>query len=555
VGRSNQVVTICSLYKGKELFKLPLSYSKLNLLASDSGTGKTALGLFLKAESDRRLAIAVNSSTSGTFVPQLDWELLVEGKLGFVEFISFEGLSGTVLDYLKLDSTLEETFRQVSGTNCPVCQGQLLDREGQDFESYIKEIAGSYLAFGLDVDLKSEDVLDFIAWAKKHSISRVFVDDSNQRFRIVGLDDLEAKTQAVFLSREVISKGSDSDSIYQAIGGVLSLSELFNAQLDMNAVPKLLMGEVEAGKTRVFNLEQQLSLASRFFCSKCHFNSESKPDAQVNGLTLRDLKQVKLENLKEVFKSYFPKEWQELFELDVTELRFSTLVSELSPSIVMELKLFSLSLLELRDSIIFIDSGLTKSALRLAKDLASFGNCVVAQSDKGDSINKFLPEEMQRLSPMLDKQVFITTSKRKISLDPLLVTSGLEGSIAELYASLPEARVRNLSAGDLKFFSSKCPQCSGLGYEVISISSLGKIAERCGSCFGGRYQEQVGFVYYQDVNLVKLLGMSIGEALELFGKRAEIVGQLSRLVQMGLGNYKLGDEYRLMPSKGKRLLS
>ena len=190
-----------------------------------------------------------------------------------------------------------------------------------------------------------------------------------------------------------------------------------------------------------------------------------------------------------------------------------------------------------------------------AIELSELGNAVISQLEGGISLLDFLPKNLQRPSLIFDKQKQSEQLVRRSSIEPLIVETGVEKSIVELYASLPEARIRNLTAKDLSFHAAKCMDCGGLGYKIIKIASLGKIAETCKTCFGSRYQEQISFVKYQDATLSELLEFNFLKASEFFAKRSEISGPLKHLIKLGLENYCLGDEGRTLPSKAKLVIA
>ena len=403
-----------------------------------------------------------------------------------------------------------------------------------------------------------------LEWARSHSISRIIIDgviqtlpgslgDDAQFAKTIFSKDLSAVT--CLLVREIINSEPSQVILEQSLLELITLSQVLASSKKGEVAPKLLVGQIENGAKRTLKVQKQLGLSHPYICSSCSLGFSSLPESTIDGLTLGKIQQIKLANLKEFFKSGLEKDWQRLFELDVDDLCLAQPLDEVPLELLNELRLLSLVLSEIRDSLIFVDSTLTAKGNVYAVELSMLGNCVAAQSQGGISLNSFLPADFQRLSEKLDRQNPKTKlAFRRNSIEPLLVECKIEKAIIELYASLPEARLRNLNSQNLSFHAAKCLDCGGLGYSIFAVASLGKRAKVCNTCFGYRYQENILFVKYQDISLADLLELNILEAKALFVKRPEIASQLGHLIDLGLENYRLGDEFRTLPSKAKYIL-
>ncbi len=137
----------------------------------------------------------------------------------------------------------------------------------------------------------------------------------------------------------------------------------------------------------------------------------------------------------------------------------------------------------------------------------------------------------------------------KISQDPIGRTAnstpasyiGIWDKIRELFARLPEAKRKNMSAGHFSFHSKgACRECGGSGYDRIFLTSDFFVDKLCQRCQGKRFQEESLSVKYKGKSIADVLEMSIETALVFFVKEGSIVKPLSILAQMGMGYLTLG---------------
>lgn len=114
--------------------------------------------------------------------------------------------------------------------------------------------------------------------------------------------------------------------------------------------------------------------------------------------------------------------------------------------------------------------------------------------------------------------------------------------IRELFASLPEAKIRGYKAGRFSFnvVGGRCEACSGDGMVKIEMQFLPDVYVECEVCHGQRYNKEALEIFYKEKNISDVLNMTIEEAMKFFKNIPAIHQKLSTLYEVGLGYIKLG---------------
>jgi excinuclease ABC subunit A len=114
--------------------------------------------------------------------------------------------------------------------------------------------------------------------------------------------------------------------------------------------------------------------------------------------------------------------------------------------------------------------------------------------------------------------------------------------IRELYAKLPEAKVRGYSARRFSFNQAggRCEACEGAGQKRIEMHFLPDIWITCDACGGARYTSETLAVTFHGKTIADVLNLSIAAALDLFADIPRIRKILHTLEQVGLGYVPLG---------------
>jgi excinuclease ABC subunit A len=120
--------------------------------------------------------------------------------------------------------------------------------------------------------------------------------------------------------------------------------------------------------------------------------------------------------------------------------------------------------------------------------------------------------------------------------------TGLFGPIRDLFSRLPDARVRGYRPGRFSFNvkGGRCEACEGDGVKTIEMHFLPDVYVTCEVCKGRRFNEQTLEVKYKGKSIAEVLGMSVEEALHLFGNVPMVKGKLQTLHDVGLDYIELG---------------
>lgn len=120
--------------------------------------------------------------------------------------------------------------------------------------------------------------------------------------------------------------------------------------------------------------------------------------------------------------------------------------------------------------------------------------------------------------------------------------SGLLEPLRQLFARLPEARMRGYGPASFSFNSSRgrCPACDGLGATKVEMQFLPDLWLTCEECDGGRYRREVLDVRYRGKSIADVLRMSVDEAREFLAHQSAAKRILDALAAVGLGYLRLG---------------
>ncbi len=115
-------------------------------------------------------------------------------------------------------------------------------------------------------------------------------------------------------------------------------------------------------------------------------------------------------------------------------------------------------------------------------------------------------------------------------------------NIRDVFASLPEAKLRGYSKGRFSFNvkGGRCEACGGDGIIKIEMHFLPDVYVPCEVCKGRRYNRETLEVRYRGKNIFDVLDMNVSEALGFFDSYPAIKRQLDTLERVGLGYIKLG---------------
>jgi excinuclease ABC subunit A len=143
----------------------------------------------------------------------------------------------------------------------------------------------------------------------------------------------------------------------------------------------------------------------------------------------------------------------------------------------------------------------------------------------------------------LDKVIDIDQSPigRTPRSNPATYT-GLFTPIRELFAQVPESRIRGYLPGRFSFNvkGGRCEACAGEGIIKIEMHFLPDVYVPCEVCKGKRYNREALEIRYKGKTISDVLEMTVSEALEFFSAVPSIHNKLKTLDEVGLGYIRLG---------------
>ena len=120
--------------------------------------------------------------------------------------------------------------------------------------------------------------------------------------------------------------------------------------------------------------------------------------------------------------------------------------------------------------------------------------------------------------------------------------TGLFTPIRELFAELPDAKIRGYGPGRFSFNvkGGRCEACQGDGLVKIEMHFLPDVYVPCEVCKGKRYNRETLEVRFRGMNISEVLDMTVEDALAFFENQPRIRQKLETLNDVGLGYIHLG---------------
>jgi excinuclease ABC subunit A len=120
--------------------------------------------------------------------------------------------------------------------------------------------------------------------------------------------------------------------------------------------------------------------------------------------------------------------------------------------------------------------------------------------------------------------------------------TGLFTPIRELFAELPDSKIRGYGPGRFSFNvkGGRCEACQGDGLVKIEMHFLPDVYVPCEVCKGKRYNRETLEVRFRGASIADVLDMTVEDALAFFENQPRIRGKLETLNDVGLGYIHLG---------------
>jgi excinuclease ABC subunit A len=122
--------------------------------------------------------------------------------------------------------------------------------------------------------------------------------------------------------------------------------------------------------------------------------------------------------------------------------------------------------------------------------------------------------------------------------------TGLFTFIRDLYAQLPESKIRGYAPGRFSFNvkGGRCEDCQGDGLKKIEMNFLPDVYVVCETCNGKRYNRETLEVLYNTKSISDVLNMTVEDAYEFFSDFPRIKRKIKALYDVGLGYITLGQQ-------------
>jgi excinuclease ABC subunit A len=120
--------------------------------------------------------------------------------------------------------------------------------------------------------------------------------------------------------------------------------------------------------------------------------------------------------------------------------------------------------------------------------------------------------------------------------------TGLFGPIRDLFAEMPEAKLRGYGPGRFSFNvkGGRCEACEGDGLVKIEMHFLPDVYVPCDSCKGRRYNRETLDIRFRGLSIADVLDLTVEDALARFEHQPRIAQRLATLNEVGLGYLHLG---------------
>ena len=120
--------------------------------------------------------------------------------------------------------------------------------------------------------------------------------------------------------------------------------------------------------------------------------------------------------------------------------------------------------------------------------------------------------------------------------------TGLFTPIRELFAEMPEAKLRGYGPGRFSFNvkGGRCEACQGDGVVRIEMHFLPDVYVTCEQCRGRRYNRETLDVKFRGMSITEVLDLTVEDALPVFEHQPRIHQKLRTLMDVGLGYIHLG---------------
>lgn len=179
---------------------------------------------------------------------------------------------------------------------------------------------------------------------------------------------------------------------------------------------------------------------------------------------------------------------------------------------------------------------------------------ILAQASSGSHLTGC--KEITGLEHVGQTVIFDQTPMGRMQRSNVATYTDVFTHLRQLFAGLPEAKVRKLTSKHFSFNTSggRCEKCQGLGTVSVDMNFLPDLEVKCPDCKGKRFTDEVLQVHFKGLSISDLLNMSIQESLEILKTEVKIAAIIEMLCEVGLGYLKWGQSVKtLSGGEGQRI--
>ncbi len=165
--------------------------------------------------------------------------------------------------------------------------------------------------------------------------------------------------------------------------------------------------------------------------------------------------------------------------------------------------------------------------------------------DRHFKIGTGIPGKHKKISGLeeINKVIVIDQSPigRTPRSNPATYTDAF-GIIRDLYAKLPESKMRGYKSGRFSFNvkGGRCEECHGDGVKMIEMQFLPEVYVTCSACRGRRFNRETLGVLFKGRSIADVLEMTVSDAAEFFSPIPKLHRKLKTLEEVGLAYIHLG---------------
>jgi excinuclease ABC subunit A len=120
--------------------------------------------------------------------------------------------------------------------------------------------------------------------------------------------------------------------------------------------------------------------------------------------------------------------------------------------------------------------------------------------------------------------------------------TGLFDEIRQLFAEMPESKMRGYKAGRFSFnvHGGRCEACQGQGQLRIEMQFMPDVYVPCDVCHGARFNRETLQVRFKGLSIADVLDTTVDKGVDLFTAFPSIINKLKLLQDVGLGYIHIG---------------